>query len=222
MMYEGVLLFGVVFIASYLFDTLTQSKHGLMLRDGRQVWLFLVIGLYFVLCWRRRGQTLPMKTWNIRLVDRDGQPPSTPRLVLRYVLAWPLPLGAAALVWLASSLTGWRSVDMFIVLAPFAIFAWSWVDPDGQFLHDRLLGTRLRNAPRAPPAPSRGHKRHNAVTVPSRRRHRGMVSSLGNDSPNGSDRDRDPSHALAHAVDFRHSPGNGRMQGRIPARFPRP
>ncbi|VDL05448.1 hypothetical protein FR5810_02403 [Bordetella pertussis] len=78
MMYEGVLLFGVVFIASYLFDTLTQSKHGLMLRDGRQVWLFLVIGLYFVLCWRRRGQTLPMKTWNIRLVDRDGQPPSTP------------------------------------------------------------------------------------------------------------------------------------------------
>lgn len=100
MMYEGVLLFGVVFIASYLFDTLTQSKHGLMLRDGRQVWLFLVIGLYFVLCWRRRSQTLPMKTWNIRLVDRDGQPPSTPRLVLRYVLAWPLP-------WAPPRWSGW-------------------------------------------------------------------------------------------------------------------
>jgi len=50
-------------------------------------------------------------------------------------------------VWGAASLTGWASVDMFIVAAPFTIFIWSWFDPDGQFLHDRLLGTRLRNAP---------------------------------------------------------------------------
>ena len=88
-----------------------------------------------------------MKTWNIRLVDRDGNTPSTPRLVLRYVLAWPLVLAGAALVKLAAMATGWASVDMFIVAAPFAIFVWSWFDPDGQFLHDRILGTRLRNAP---------------------------------------------------------------------------
>jgi len=44
MMYEGVLLFAVVFLAGYLFDTLTQSRHALMLRDGRQVWLFIAIG----------------------------------------------------------------------------------------------------------------------------------------------------------------------------------
>ena len=30
------------------------------------------------------------------------------------------------------------------------IFIWTWIDRDGQFLHDRILGTRLRNAPRAP------------------------------------------------------------------------
>jgi len=35
MMYEGVLLFAVVFLASYLFDTLTQSRHALVLRHGR-------------------------------------------------------------------------------------------------------------------------------------------------------------------------------------------
>jgi len=147
MMYEAVLLFGVVFLAGYLFDTLTQSKHALMLRHARQLWLFIVIGIYFVLCWRRSGQTLPMKTWNIRLLDRDGQPPSAPRLVLRYVLIWPLVLIAAWLVSQASAATGWKSMDMFIVAAPFAIFIWSWFDRDGQFLHDRLLGTRLCNAP---------------------------------------------------------------------------
>ena len=48
MVYEGVLLFAVVFLADYLFDTLTQSKHGLMLRSTRQAWLFLVIGGYFL------------------------------------------------------------------------------------------------------------------------------------------------------------------------------
>ena len=83
MMYEAVLLFGVVFLAGYLMDTLTQSKNALELRAARQAWLFVAIGAYFVLCWRRRGQTLPMKTWNIRLVDRDGNPPSTARLSTR-------------------------------------------------------------------------------------------------------------------------------------------
>ena len=49
MMYEGVLLFAVVFLADYLFDTLTQSKHGLMLRGARQAWLFFAIGVYFLI-----------------------------------------------------------------------------------------------------------------------------------------------------------------------------
>lgn len=149
MMYEAVLLFGVVFLAGYLLDTLTQSRNALELRAARQAWLFVAIGAYFVLCWRRRGQTLPMKTWNIRLVDRHGNTPSTGLLILRYILAWPLVLAGAVVVWGAALATGWPSVDMFIVAAPFAIFIWSWFDPDGQFLHDRILGTRLRNAPQA-------------------------------------------------------------------------
>ncbi|OWT57656.1 RDD family protein [Candidimonas nitroreducens] len=145
MMYEAVLLFGVVFLASYLFDTLTQSRSGMTLRHARQVLLFVAIGAYFILCWRKRGQTLPMKTWNIRLVDRDGRTPRPSRLLLRYILIWPLPLVAAMIVRAASHATGYGSVDLFIVVAPFTIFLWTWIDNDRQFLHDRLLGTRLIN-----------------------------------------------------------------------------
>src|SRR3546814_15958563 len=83
-MYEGVLLFGVVFLASYLFDTLTQSCSGMMFRHGRQAVLFIAIGVYFILSWRKRGQTLPMKTWNIRLVSKDGKVPNLGLLLLRY------------------------------------------------------------------------------------------------------------------------------------------
>lgn len=145
MMYEGVLLFGIVFAVGYLFDTLTESHDGQMHRSLRQLLLFLAIGLYFLVCWRG-GQTLPMKTWDIRLVDRTGGRPSLGRLILRYVLMWPLPLLAALLVQGASRLTGYTSTDLLIVFAPFSIFIWSWFDRDGQFLHDRLAGTRLVDA----------------------------------------------------------------------------
>src|SRR5690606_37512777 len=84
MMYEGVLLFAVVFIADYLFDALTQSRHGLTLRLERQVILFLAIGIYFFICWRAGGQTLSMKAWHIKLVNQGLSRPSTVQLVGRY------------------------------------------------------------------------------------------------------------------------------------------
>jgi len=143
MMYEGVLLFAVVFLAGYLFDTLTQSRSGLMFRHGRQAFLFLAIGIYFVMSWKYNGQTLPMKTWNIRLIDRDGRPPALSRRIVRYVLLWPVPLIAAMIVRGLSHATGYTSTDLLIVFTPFTLFLWTWLDADQQFLHDRLLGTRL-------------------------------------------------------------------------------
>jgi len=147
MMYESVLLFGIVFSVGYLFDVLTQSHSGLMFRQARQFVLFLAIGVYFLICWRG-GQTLPMKTWDIRLVDGDGGRPSLGRLALRYLLLWPIPLLAALLVQAASMYTGYVSTDLLIVFAPFTLFIWTWFDRDNQFLHDRLLGTRLVDAKR--------------------------------------------------------------------------
>lgn len=145
MMYEGVLLFAVVFLSDYLFDTLTQSTHGLMLRSSRQVWLFLAIGVYFLLCWSRSGQTLPMKAWHIRVVDSRGATPTLGRLALRFVLMWILPLLGAATVWAISTLTGWPGALSLIVLAPFTVFIPTWFSPQQQFLHDLLAGTRLTN-----------------------------------------------------------------------------
>ena len=145
MMYEGVLLFAVVFLSDYLFDTLTQSTHGLMLRSTRQIWLFLAIGVYFLLCWARSGQTLPMKAWHIRVVDIRGERPPLGRLTLRFVLMWILPLLGAATVWAISKLTGWPGALSLIVVAPFTVFIPTWFSPQQQFLHDLLAGTRLTN-----------------------------------------------------------------------------
>jgi len=141
--YEGMLLFGVVFIADYLFSALTQTRHALDNRWGQQAFLFLILGIYFTWFWSK-GQTLAMKTWHIRVVDRQGQPLTQLRALARYVCTWLWflpPLAAIAPFALSGPeiallVLGW--IWLWAVLARF--------HPQGQFMHDALAGTRLVDA----------------------------------------------------------------------------
>jgi uncharacterized RDD family membrane protein YckC len=149
MAYEAVLLFGIVFTAGYVFDTLTQSRHALVLRHARQLWLFVVLGAYFVFCWVRSGQTLAMKTWHIRLVSSSGSDVTPFRAMLRYALAWMWFLPAMAIGY-AFGLKGWPVVGLVIV----GMMIWATISSlgrDRQFLHDRIAGTRLIIVPAARP-----------------------------------------------------------------------
>jgi len=53
--YEGVLLFGVVMLAGFLFSTVTQQRHALKGMHGLQAFLFIVLGIYFVWFWSKTG-----------------------------------------------------------------------------------------------------------------------------------------------------------------------
>lgn len=139
-MYEGMLLFGVVFIAGYLFSTLSQTRNALDNRHALQAFIFLVFGIYFVWFWSK-GQTLAMKTWNIRLVNLQGEAVSQKRALLRYVLAW---------VWFLPPLLVLAPWEMnaleTIVIVVGWIMVWAILSrfhPDGQFWHDALAKTRL-------------------------------------------------------------------------------
>lgn len=142
-LYEGMLMFGVVFLAGYLFGTLSQTRNALDNRHGLQAFLFLIFGIYFTWFWAK-GQTLAMKTWNIRVTDPAGQAISQPRALWRYVLSWLWllpPLAAAYPFQLSGGETtvvvlGW--VAVYGVLSRF--------HPQKQFLHDALAGTRLVSA----------------------------------------------------------------------------
>ena len=142
-LYEGMLLFGVVFISGYLFGTLSQTRHALNNRHALQAFLFVVFGIYFTWFWAK-GQTLAMKTWNIRLVDAIGRPVSQARALLRYVASWLWllpPLAAGAAFHLSAGET------VVIVLGWVAIWATlSRFHPQQQFWHDAMAGTRLINS----------------------------------------------------------------------------
>ena len=83
------------------------------------VQLFLVLLFYFVWFWSDGRQTLPMKTWCMRLTTTKGLPVRPAQALLRYLLCWPC-----------------------LLLGGLGIF-WALIDRDRQFLHDRLAGTRL-------------------------------------------------------------------------------
>ncbi len=119
MVYESFLLCGVTFFAGLLFLGVTGGTPGGWPRHAFQVYLFLVIGLYFAASWRRSGQTLAMKTWSLRLVGADGARITLRQAMVRYTCAWPcLALGGIGIL--------------------YALF-----DRDRQFLHDRLSGTKI-------------------------------------------------------------------------------
>ena len=139
-LYEGMLMFGVVFIAGYLFSTLSQTRNAMDNRHALQAFLFVIFGIYFVWLWSK-GQTLAMKTWDIRVVDQAGIPITQARALLRYVLAWLWFLPALAGV-APFNLSGAES-SVFIVgwVAIWALL--SRFHPSQQFWHDALAGTRL-------------------------------------------------------------------------------
>lgn len=141
MVYEALLLFGIVFVSGWIFDVLTQSRHALTLRHLRQFWLFLVIGAYFVYCWSRSGQTLAMQTWRIRVVDLDGGKLPLIKAIVRYCLAWMWFIPALALS-VQFGLKQWQMVAVLVAgMAGWALTA--KFDRHGQFLHDRLAKSRL-------------------------------------------------------------------------------
>ena len=145
-LYEGMLMFGIVFIFGYLFDTLSQSRHALDHRALRMGFLFVVFGIYFTWFWSK-GQTLAMKTWHIRVVDRNGRALGQGRALWRYVLSWLWflpPLAAVAPFGLSGAETSVIVIGWVLAWCLLARF-----HPQRQFLHDALAGTRLvHSAPR--------------------------------------------------------------------------
>jgi uncharacterized RDD family membrane protein YckC len=140
-LYEGVLLFAVVFVAGWLFSTLGQMRDAM---DSRrhllQGFLFVIFGVYFVWFWIH-GQTLAMKTWGIRVVDAAGRPLTQRRALLRYLLCWVWflpPLAAISPFQLGG---GESAVLVFGWVAVWAVLA--LFHPERQFWHDALAGTRL-------------------------------------------------------------------------------
>jgi uncharacterized RDD family membrane protein YckC len=137
--YEGVVLFGVMFFFGYAFSTLTRWQgHPGPLRWMFQIYMFGVLGAYFTWFWSQGRRTLPMKTMSLLLQRKDGGPVPHLQAFARYVIA-------SAWIMVAIVLAG----EVSIWLAPlmFVPFVWVLIDTDRRALYDIICGTRMAFVP---------------------------------------------------------------------------
>lgn len=119
MLYESFLILAVLMAAGFVYIPLFGNADGPLEKAVFQLYLLIVLMIYFLVFWTRGGQTLAMKTWRIRLTNLSGANISLPQGILRFFLAI-ISLGLLG-----------------------AGFLWMFFDPQRQFLHDRLAKTRL-------------------------------------------------------------------------------
>lgn len=123
-LYDTLLLVALLMVATALFlpftggEAIDPRRDPLLEWAYRAVLLLLTVG-FFGVFWTRRGQTLGMASWRLRIEREDGGTLGWGDTVRR--------LAAAVLSWLALGL-GWL---------------WILVDPERRAWHDRLSRTRM-------------------------------------------------------------------------------
>ena len=150
-LYEQLVLLGVTAL-TFLIPNLAL---GMLFDISLPSWLtflylYLVLGIYFVWYWTKSGQTLAMQTWRIRMIGSGGYALTRQKAISRYVLGslWLLP--CILLQWVFQ-LQKWQIIEMLFTLA---LFLWPltiyldrvkpWLR---QSLPDRLAGSRLVELP---------------------------------------------------------------------------
>lgn len=145
LLYEAILLAGVVFFAGLAF-TLATPRNGSASPNLLAAWIALVAGVYFIGFWTHSGQTLPMKTWRLRIESADGGPLTARHALVRYLLGWLWFLPPLALHPLAGC-----STSATLALTGAWGVAWAAaarLHPARQFPHDRIARTRIVALPR--------------------------------------------------------------------------
>lgn len=129
LVYDSLLLLAVLIVATALFLPLTggeaivPDEQPALEAVYRLTLLLLIVGFYG-LFWTRRGQTLGMASWRLRVEREDGR-----------LLTWGDTLRRL----------GW---GLLSVLPAGLGFAWILVDQQRRAWHDRLSGTRVVVVPK--------------------------------------------------------------------------
>lgn len=124
LIYEAltVIALGLTFSALFLW-LFGDATHGFK-RALLQLFLWSAIGVYFIRCWLKTGQTLAMQAWQLKLVNQELHLVTLNIAVLRYALA---------------------TVSLMLLGMG---FLWALFDKDRLFLHDRLLDSSIVTLPK--------------------------------------------------------------------------
>ncbi len=123
--YESFLVLAICLAATLPYVALLQLGITPLPSVIFQIYLIVVCGIYFVWCWMKSGQTLGLRTWNLKVVTESQKPLTLRKAILRYLIAIPCTLTFVSIIWML-------------------------FDKDNCLLHDRLIGTRIKDSRRSP------------------------------------------------------------------------
>ena len=151
-LYEQLVLLGVIALTFLVPNLGLGILFGISLPSWLTfLYLYAVLGIYFVWYWTKSGQTLAMQTWRIRIIDQHGHALKKRQAFWRYVYGslWIIP--CVLLQW-AFHLEKWQIIEMLFAIA---LFIWPlsmYLDRKNpmlrQSLPDRFSGTRLVELPK--------------------------------------------------------------------------
>jgi uncharacterized RDD family membrane protein YckC len=124
MLYDALLVIALLMVVTAVLlsftggEAITYERYGVLEYVYRAVLLLVIVG-FFGWFWTRKGQTLGMRSWRLKVVREDGG-----------LLTWSdaLQRMGAALVSLAAGGLG---------------YFWIWIDRDRLTWHDRWTHTRV-------------------------------------------------------------------------------
>ena len=139
--YDAILLIAIAVGISMVFTTVSGRARDQDIFLFRAIYI-LAFGIYFSYAWNRSGQTLPMKTWHIKVVSRNSQILNIPQAMIRYITSW---LWISPLL-LYHNFIGISNKLEFItaLLGGMLVYSMlSFLFFDKQYIHDKICRTRL-------------------------------------------------------------------------------
>lgn len=151
-LYEQLVLLGVIAFTFLLPNLALGILFGASLPSWLTfLYLYAVLGIYFVWYWTKSGQTLAMQTWRVRMIGMNGYNLTRRQALWRYIFGslWLVP--CVILQWMFH-LEKWQIIEMLFTVA---LFIWplsTFLDRrpvnERQGLPDRMAGTRLVELPK--------------------------------------------------------------------------
>jgi len=146
LVYDGLLLLAVLFLGTLVLLPLSGGEAITPQDSGPweylyRGWVALITLGFFGIPWTRRGQTLGMMSWKIRLERRGGGLPGWPDSTRRLLVGGAILVAAATGAWLLRQTDSW--VGGALLLPAAVNYLWMAFDRDSRTLQDMLTGGRV-------------------------------------------------------------------------------
>ena len=153
MFYDSLLCIAVLMVATLPFIPLADGRalrpeESGALAYAYWLWLVVVMVLFFGYCWTRKGRTLGMQVWSLRIEAANGMLPSWRAALLRFAAACvPLMIATLVLVFLTQFAVIKLGLAFAILLGvPVASYLAGYFDHQRRAMHERWLSTRIVRA----------------------------------------------------------------------------